>query len=64
MAKCGNCGIDFQSKSQLVRHNMDVHETVFLEGSEDLVKIQEKLATEDTSGKYRKLIDKKTKESE
>lgn len=64
MAKCGNCMIDFQGKRQLVRHMLDVHETVFLDGSEDLQQIQDELIAEATpDGARRKaLVEKKKAE--
>lgn len=60
--RCGNCGIDFTSKTDAVRHNMDVHRSVTLDGSEDLQVIQEKLAKEEP--RYAELLKRRKAESE
>lgn len=54
--KCGNCNIDFKSKKQGVRHMLEVHESAFVDGSEDLQKIQEELASENKE--YSTIIEK------
>ena len=39
--KCGNCNIDFSNKREWIEHNIDVHNSPFVEGdfSEDSDKI-------------------------
>lgn len=54
--KCGNCNIDFRNKKQLVRHMLDVHESPFVDGSEDLQMIQAELIKE--KPEYKTLVDK------
>lgn len=31
--KCGNCGIDFPSKREIVEHMLDVHNSPYIEGT-------------------------------
>lgn len=35
--KCGNCGIDFPTKKELVEHMIDVHNSPFYDGDEKLI---------------------------
>lgn len=30
--KCGNCNIEFSNKREFVEHNIDVHQSPFIEG--------------------------------
>jgi len=30
--KCGNCNVDFSTKKEFVEHNIDVHNSPFIEG--------------------------------
>jgi len=30
--KCGNCNIEFSSKREFIEHNLDVHNSPFIEG--------------------------------
>lgn len=60
--KCGNCNIDFSSKTDAVRHNMDVHRSTTVDGSEDLQAIQTKLSKDDK--KYADLVARRKAETE
>lgn len=39
--KCGNCNLDFSNKREFIEHNIDVHNSPFVEGdfSDDCDKI-------------------------
>ena len=42
MATCGNCNnLVFKNRRQQVRHMLEVHESAFIDGSEDLQEMQE-----------------------
>jgi len=30
--KCGNCNLDFSNKREFIEHNLDVHNSPFIEG--------------------------------
>lgn len=56
MARCGNCTIEFKNKEQQVKHSLEVHESAFVDGSEDLQAIQERLCKENP--KYQRIVEK------
>lgn len=35
--KCGNCGIDFPTKIELVEHMIDAHNSPFYDGDEKMI---------------------------
>jgi transcription elongation factor Elf1 len=39
MSKCGNCGIEFQTRKEQITHMIDVHKSPYLDGDEKDVKL-------------------------
>lgn len=47
--KCGNCGIDFPNKKQIVEHMIDVHNSPFVEGDESMINMSKKHINKDNA---------------
>lgn len=53
---CGNCGLDHQTKKQLVQHMVDVHNSPFLEGDDGHIKMSKARAQEKGNAKALAMI--------
>lgn len=50
--KCGNCGIDFPTKKELVEHMIEVHNSPFYDGDEKMIQMsKDHLVKSDKSNK-------------